>query len=176
MCHLLVAVSVLTCRLSDFHPVFFCVILFVVARASRLCQTHPTLRTIDMFTFRGPSQIGDRLLLKAIVNNAFTNRWPFARESPKMTGGLITVPSLSCVCCSIEVGVRAEAYHDQGTNRHINSAFMIFEVLDDQGKPCPLPGLRPEPLVSWPTRPNTFSSFSCGHKYENANHSKRKVK
>ncbi|CAG12353.1 unnamed protein product, partial [Tetraodon nigroviridis] len=88
--------------------------------ASRLCQTHPTLRTIDMFTFRGPSQIGDRLLLKAIVNNAFTN--------------------------SIEVGVRAEAYHDQEPNRHINSAFMIFEVLDDLGKPCTLPGLRPEPL------------------------------
>uniref|UniRef100_H2SDX4 Acyl-CoA thioesterase 11 n=1 Tax=Takifugu rubripes TaxID=31033 RepID=H2SDX4_TAKRU len=88
--------------------------------ASRLCQTHPTLRTIDMFTFRGPSQIGDRLLLKAIVNNAFTD--------------------------SIEVGVRAEAYQDLGTNRHINSAFMIFEVLDDHGKPCTLPRLQPEPL------------------------------
>ncbi|KAL3987834.1 ficolin [Sarotherodon galilaeus] len=88
--------------------------------ASRLSQAHPTLRAIDMFTFRGPSQVGDRLLLKAIVNNAFRN--------------------------SMEVGVRAEAYHEEGPNRHINSAFMTFEVLDDGGKPRTLPRLRPEPL------------------------------
>ncbi|KAM4551079.1 acyl-coenzyme A thioesterase 11-like isoform 2-T2 [Odontesthes bonariensis] len=87
--------------------------------ASRLCQAHPTLQTIDMFTFRGPSQVGDRLLLRAIVNNAFKN--------------------------SMEVGVRAEAYREEGPNRHINSAFMTFEVLDDSGKPCPLPQIRPEP-------------------------------
>ncbi|XP_034559117.1 acyl-coenzyme A thioesterase 11-like [Notolabrus celidotus] len=88
--------------------------------ASRLCQAHPTLRTIDMFTFRGPSQVGDRLLLRAIVNNAFKN--------------------------SIEVGVRAEAYQGVGPNRHINSAFMTFEVLDDHEKPRTLPRIRPEPL------------------------------
>ncbi|XP_049889104.1 acyl-coenzyme A thioesterase 11-like isoform X1 [Epinephelus moara] len=88
--------------------------------ASRLCQAHPTLQAIDMFTFRGPSQVGDRLLLKAIVNNAFKS--------------------------SMEVGVRAEAYQEEGPNRHINSAFMTFEVLDDQGKPCALPWIRPEPL------------------------------
>ncbi|KAM4623332.1 acyl-coenzyme A thioesterase 11 isoform 2-T2 [Polymixia lowei] len=88
--------------------------------ASRLCQAHPTLRTIDMFTFRGPSQVGDRLLLRAIVNNAFKN--------------------------SMEVGVRAEAYHGEGPNRHINSAFMTFEVLDANGTPCTLPRIRPEPL------------------------------
>lgn len=51
--------------------------------------------------------------------------------------------------CSIEVGVRAEAYQEEGPNRHINSAFMIFEVLDDSGKPRVLPRLRPEPVVSW---------------------------
>ncbi|XP_054481769.1 acyl-coenzyme A thioesterase 11 [Anoplopoma fimbria] len=88
--------------------------------ASRLCQAHPTLRTIDMFTFRGPSQVGDRLLLRAIVNNAFKN--------------------------SMEVGVRAEADQDEGPNRHINSAFMTFEVLDDHRRPCTLPRIRPEPL------------------------------
>lgn len=88
--------------------------------ASRLCQAHPTLRTIDMFTFRGPSQVGDRLILRAIVNNAFKT--------------------------SIEVGVRAEAYQEEGSNRHINSAFMTFEVLDDHGKPRTLPRIRPEPL------------------------------
>uniref|UniRef100_A0A4W4FHC6 Acyl-coenzyme A thioesterase 11 n=1 Tax=Electrophorus electricus TaxID=8005 RepID=A0A4W4FHC6_ELEEL len=88
--------------------------------ASRLCNAHPTLRTIDMFHFRGPSQVGDRLVLKAIVNNTFKN--------------------------SMEVGVCAEAYQGEESQRHINSAFMMFEVLDEDGKPCPLPPIRPEPL------------------------------
>ncbi|XP_024247582.1 acyl-coenzyme A thioesterase 11 isoform X1 [Oncorhynchus tshawytscha] len=88
--------------------------------ASRLCNAHPTLRSIDMFHFRGPSQVGDRLVLKAIVNNAFKN--------------------------SMEVGVCAEAYQGEEPLRHINSAFMIFEVCDRDGKPCTLPKIQPEPL------------------------------
>ncbi|KAM6948193.1 acyl-coenzyme A thioesterase 11-like [Aplochiton taeniatus] len=88
--------------------------------ASRLCRAHPTLRSIDMFTFRGPSQVGDRLLLHAIVNNSFKN--------------------------SMEVGVCAEAYQGEEPLRHINSAFMTFEVLDKEGKPRTLPRIRPEPL------------------------------
>ncbi|KFP13827.1 Acyl-coenzyme A thioesterase 11, partial [Egretta garzetta] len=73
--------------------------------ASRLCHAHPTLRAIEMFHFRGPSQVGDRLVLKAIVNNAFKN--------------------------SMEVGVCAEAYGQEMSisRRHINSAFMTFVVL-----------------------------------------------
>lgn len=51
------------------------------------------------------------------------------------------------VYCSMEVGVRAEAYQEEESNRHINSAFMTFEVLDNHGKPCTLPRIRPEPLV-----------------------------
>ncbi|XP_061099426.1 acyl-coenzyme A thioesterase 11 [Conger conger] len=88
--------------------------------ASRLCNAHPTLRTIDMFHFRGPSQIGDRLLLKAIVNYSFKH--------------------------SMEVGVCAEAYQVGQSLRHINSAFMTFEVLDQHGKPRTLPQIRPEPV------------------------------
>ncbi|XP_067218096.1 acyl-coenzyme A thioesterase 11 isoform X1 [Chanodichthys erythropterus] len=87
--------------------------------ASRLCNAHPTMRTIDMFYFRGPSQVGDRLVLKAIVNNTFKN--------------------------SMEVGVCAEAYHGEEPLRHINSAFMTFEVLDEKGRPRPLPPIKPEP-------------------------------
>ena len=49
-----------------------CVILLLLS--SRLCNAHPTLQSIDMFHFRGPSHVGDRLVLKAIVNNAFKNR------------------------------------------------------------------------------------------------------
>uniref|UniRef100_A0AAX7SMC0 Acyl-CoA thioesterase 11b n=1 Tax=Astatotilapia calliptera TaxID=8154 RepID=A0AAX7SMC0_ASTCA len=88
--------------------------------ASRLCNAHPTLRSIDMFHFRGPSHIGDRLVLKAIVNNAFKH--------------------------SMEVGVCAEAYQGGEPLRHINSAFMTFEVLDSDRKPCTLPRIRPEPV------------------------------
>ncbi|XP_036410482.1 acyl-coenzyme A thioesterase 11 [Megalops cyprinoides] len=88
--------------------------------ASRLCNAHPTLRTIDMFHFRGPSQVGDRVVLKAIVNNTFKH--------------------------SMEVGVCAEAYQAGETPRHINSAFMTFEVLDEDRKPRTLPRIRPEPV------------------------------
>uniref|UniRef100_A0A8B9FNR6 Acyl-CoA thioesterase 11 n=1 Tax=Amazona collaria TaxID=241587 RepID=A0A8B9FNR6_9PSIT len=88
--------------------------------ASRLCHAHPTLRAIEMFHFRGPSQVGDRLVLKAIVNNAFKN--------------------------SMEVGVCAEAYGQEMSisRRHINSAFMTFVVLDQEGRPRSLPMLAPE--------------------------------
>ncbi|XP_010076251.1 PREDICTED: acyl-coenzyme A thioesterase 11 [Pterocles gutturalis] len=89
--------------------------------ASRLCHAHPTLRAIEMFHFRGPSQVGDRLVLKAIVNNSFKN--------------------------SMEVGVCAEAYGQEMSvsRRHINSAFMTFVVLDQEGKPRTLPMVAPEP-------------------------------
>uniref|UniRef100_A0A8D0KWY4 Acyl-coenzyme A thioesterase 11 n=1 Tax=Strix occidentalis caurina TaxID=311401 RepID=A0A8D0KWY4_STROC len=89
--------------------------------ASRLCHAHPTLRAIEMFHFRGPSQVGDRLVLKAIVNNAFKN--------------------------SMEVGVCAEAYGQEMSvsRRHINSAFMTFVVLDQEGQPRNLPMVAPEP-------------------------------
>ncbi|XP_029474716.1 acyl-coenzyme A thioesterase 11 isoform X4 [Rhinatrema bivittatum] len=86
----------------------------------RLCHAHPTLKTIEMFHFRGPSQVGDRLLLKAIVNNSFKD--------------------------SMEVGVCVEAYGQEGEvgRRHINSAFMTFVVLNEQNRPCILPRVKPE--------------------------------
>ncbi|XP_051540330.1 acetyl-coenzyme A thioesterase [Myxocyprinus asiaticus] len=74
--------------------------------ASRLCSQFPSLRAVDMFQFRGPSSVGDRLVFKAMVNNAFQT--------------------------SVEVGVRVEAYNcekwSEGTPRHINSAFMIYYI------------------------------------------------
>ncbi|ELK06185.1 Acyl-coenzyme A thioesterase 11 [Pteropus alecto] len=89
--------------------------------ASRLCRAHPTLKAIEMFHFRGPSQVGDRLVLKAIVNNAFKH--------------------------SMEVGVCVEAYRQEAENRrrHINSAFMTFVVLDADDQPQLLPWIRPQP-------------------------------
>lgn len=48
---------------------------------------------------------------------------------------------------SVEVGVCAEAYQGEEPLRHINSAFMTFEVLDENGRPRPLPPIKPEPQV-----------------------------
>lgn len=48
----------------------------------------------------------------------------------------------------MEVGVCAEAYQGREPLRHINSAFMTFEVLDSNWKPRTLPRIRPEPVVS----------------------------
>uniref|UniRef100_A0A5F9D206 Acyl-CoA thioesterase 11 n=1 Tax=Oryctolagus cuniculus TaxID=9986 RepID=A0A5F9D206_RABIT len=89
--------------------------------ASRLCRSHPTLKAIEMFHFRGPSQVGDRLVLKAIVNNAFKH--------------------------SMEVGVCVEAYRQEAEThrRHINSAFMTFVVLDADDQPQLLPWIQPQP-------------------------------
>uniref|UniRef100_A0A671QYL3 Acyl-CoA thioesterase 11 n=1 Tax=Sinocyclocheilus anshuiensis TaxID=1608454 RepID=A0A671QYL3_9TELE len=46
----------------------------------------------------------------------------------------------------MEVGVCAEAYQGGEPLRHINTAFMTFEVLDNDRKPCTLPRIRPEPV------------------------------
>uniref|UniRef100_A0A8C9AJ72 Acetyl-coenzyme A thioesterase n=1 Tax=Prolemur simus TaxID=1328070 RepID=A0A8C9AJ72_PROSS len=78
--------------------------------ASRLCRAHPLLKSVDMFKFRGPSTVGDRLVFSAIVNNTFQ----------------------TCV----EVGVRVEAFNclewAEGQGRHINSAFLIYNAVDDK--------------------------------------------
>ncbi|CAB1332559.1 unnamed protein product, partial [Coregonus sp. 'balchen'] len=79
--------------------------------ASRLCGCFPSLRSVDMFRFRGPSSVGDRLVFKAVVNNTFNN--------------------------SIEVGVRVEAYNCEewtaNKPRHINSAFLIYQLANTPG-------------------------------------------
>ncbi|KAM6035866.1 acetyl-coenzyme A thioesterase isoform 2-T2 [Theristicus caerulescens] len=89
--------------------------------ASRLCRSYPILKSVNMFKFWGPSVVGDRLVFNAIVNNAFQN--------------------------SVEVGVRVEAYNceewikDQA--RHINSAFLIFNTVNDKGELLTFPRIKP---------------------------------
>uniref|UniRef100_A0A8D1NNW0 Acetyl-coenzyme A thioesterase n=1 Tax=Sus scrofa TaxID=9823 RepID=A0A8D1NNW0_PIG len=89
--------------------------------ASRLCRAHPFLKSVDMFKFRGPSTVGDRLVFNAIVNNTFQ----------------------TCV----EVGVRVEAFDCQewseGQGRHINSAFLIYNAVDDKEDPVTFPRIKP---------------------------------
>ncbi|NWU67269.1 ACO12 thioesterase, partial [Pterocles burchelli] len=89
--------------------------------ASRLCRLYPILKSVNMFKFWGPSVVGDCLVFNAVVNNTFQN--------------------------SVEVGVRVEAYNceewikDQA--RHINSAFLIFNAINDKGELLTFPRIKP---------------------------------
>ncbi|NXG68028.1 ACO12 thioesterase, partial [Baryphthengus martii] len=89
--------------------------------ASHLCRSHPILKSVNMFKFRGPSVVGDRLVFNAIVNNTFQN--------------------------SVEVGVRVEAYNCEewikDRARHINSAFLIFNTVNDKGELLTFPRIKP---------------------------------
>ncbi|XP_070373957.1 acetyl-coenzyme A thioesterase isoform X2 [Equus asinus] len=89
--------------------------------ASRLCRAHPLLKSVDMFKFRGPSTVGDRLVFNAIVNNTFQ----------------------TC----LEVGVRVEAFDCQewseGRGRHINSAFLIYNAVNDKEEVVTFPRIKP---------------------------------
>ncbi|XP_015508938.1 acetyl-coenzyme A thioesterase isoform X1 [Parus major] len=89
--------------------------------ASRLCRSHPILKSVNMFKFWGPSFVGDRLVFNAIVNNTFHS--------------------------SVEVGVRVEAYNCEewikDQPRHINSAFLIFNAVNDKGELLTFPKVKP---------------------------------
>lgn len=71
---------------------------------------------IDEMTFLEPVHIGDLLVLRATVNDVGTT--------------------------SMECGVRVEA-HDPvtGTVRHVNTAYLVFVAVDDDGNPRPVPPL-----------------------------------
>ncbi|KAJ1208995.1 hypothetical protein NDU88_004374 [Pleurodeles waltl] len=88
--------------------------------ASRLCRASPTLQSVDMFKFRGPSTVGDRLVFNAIVNNTFQK--------------------------SVEVGVRVEAFNCEewnlGKGRHINSAFLIYGAVNDKDERLLFPSIK----------------------------------
>ncbi|XP_021236050.1 acyl-coenzyme A thioesterase 12 isoform X2 [Numida meleagris] len=89
--------------------------------ASRLCRSYPILKSVNMFKFWGPSVVGDRLVFNAIVNNTFQNK--------------------------LEVGVRVEAYNCEewikNQARHINSAFLIFNSINDKGELLTFPKVKP---------------------------------
>jgi uncharacterized protein (TIGR00369 family) len=71
---------------------------------------------IDEMTFLEPVHIGEVLVLRASVNDAGTT--------------------------SMECGVRVDAQDPlSGTARHVNSAYLVFVAVDDQGRPRPVPPL-----------------------------------
>ncbi len=71
---------------------------------------------IDEMTFLEPVHIGEVLVLRASVNDVGTT--------------------------SMECGVRVEAYDPlSGTERHVNTAYLVFVAVDEDGTPRPVPGL-----------------------------------
>ena len=86
--------------------------------ATRLCRSHPQLQAVDEVKFRGPIKVGDRVIIKTIVNNTYD--------------------------VHMEVGCRVEAYSIGGEVRHVNSAFLIFVAPDEKGVPKIMPSLRIE--------------------------------
>uniref|UniRef100_A0A8C4WHX4 Acyl-CoA thioesterase 12 n=1 Tax=Gopherus evgoodei TaxID=1825980 RepID=A0A8C4WHX4_9SAUR len=116
--------------------------------ASRLCHSYPTLKSADMFKFRGPSTVGDRLVFKAIVNNTFQK--------------------------SVEVGVRVEAYNYEewtiGQARHINSAFLIFNAVNDKGELLTFPRVKPTTKILFYISPSfliIYLTFQAYLSYSN---------
>ncbi|NWH97699.1 ACO12 thioesterase, partial [Tichodroma muraria] len=99
--------------------------------ASRLCRSHPILKSVNMFKFWGPSFVGDHLVFNAIVNNTFHNSSVICLNSP----------------FTVEVGVCVEAYNCEewikDQQRHINSAFLIFNAVNDKGELLTFPRVKP---------------------------------
>lgn len=87
--------------------------------ATRLCRSYPQLEAVDEVKFRGPIKVGDRVVIKTMVNNTYD--------------------------VHMEVGCRVEAYSIGGEVRHVNSAFLIFAAPrcgDGRGGLKMLPKLR----------------------------------
>lgn len=71
---------------------------------------------IDEMSFLEPVHIGEMLVLEAAVTNVGRT--------------------------SMDVSVRVEAHHPAtGAKRHVNSAYLVFVAVDEQGRPRPVPAL-----------------------------------
>jgi uncharacterized protein (TIGR00369 family) len=87
--------------------------------AARHCRRPLVTVTIDSLSFLHPVRIGDLLTIRAEVT--FVGR------------------------TSVETEVRVEAENMlAGRVTHVASAFVVYVALDDQGRPTPVPPLRPE--------------------------------
>lgn len=87
--------------------------------AFRHSRTSVVTVSIDRVDFREPIHVGDLVVMKASVNYAGRT--------------------------SMEVGVRVEAEDLlRGTRRHTNSCYLTFVAIDRNGRPIPVPELRPE--------------------------------
>jgi acyl-CoA hydrolase len=87
--------------------------------AIRHSRTTCVTASIDRVDFREPIHLGDLVIMKASVNYVGTT--------------------------SMEIGVRVEAEDLlSGERRHTNSCYLTFVAVDQDGRPVPVPALRPE--------------------------------
>ena len=80
---------------------------------------------------------------------------------------------LPCVTfCSLEVGVRVEAFDCQewseGRGRHINSAFLIYNAVNDKEELVTFPRIKPMSKVSYKhvsfSNQTAYSGGRCGYR------------
>jgi acyl-CoA hydrolase len=87
--------------------------------AIRHCGVRVVTAGMDRMTFLEPVYVGQLVNFRAQVNAAWRT--------------------------SVEVGVRVEAEDIRsGEVRHVSTAYLTLVALDDDGKPCSVPGLEPE--------------------------------
>lgn len=87
--------------------------------AYRHSRTACVTASIDRVDFREPIHVGDLVTCKASVNFAGTT--------------------------SMEIGVRVEAEDlITGASRHTNTCFLTFVAIDRNGRPVPVPLVKPE--------------------------------
>ncbi|MDX1405726.1 MAG: acyl-CoA thioesterase [Woeseiaceae bacterium] len=74
---------------------------------------------VDSLNFLAPARAGETLIVKAAINRAWRT--------------------------SMEIGVHVAAENSHtGDTRHVVSAYLTFVALDDNGKPAPVPPVRPQ--------------------------------
>ena len=87
--------------------------------AYRHARMNVVTASIDRVDFREPVHVGDLVILKSSVN--YVGR------------------------TSMEVGVRVETENMvTGRRRHTNSCYLTFVAVDRDGRPVPVPDLKPE--------------------------------
>jgi acyl-CoA hydrolase len=87
--------------------------------AIRHCGSRVVTAGVDRMTFTEPIYVGELLNCLASVNAAWKT--------------------------SMEVGVRVEAENPRtGERRHTSTAYITMVALDEDGKPCAVPGATPE--------------------------------
>jgi len=87
--------------------------------AYRHARMNVVTASIDRVDFREPVHVGDLVILKSSVNYAGRT--------------------------SMEVGVRVETENMvTGRRRHTNSCYLTFVAVDREGRPVPVPDLKPE--------------------------------
>ncbi len=96
------------------HWIDICAATAAARHSNRVCVT----ASVDKIDFHHPIKLGELVILKASVNRVFNT--------------------------SMEVGVKVYAENIKtGEIKHTNSAYLTFVSLDEEGKPCLAPLVKP---------------------------------